>query len=144
VSRLAVYLSGRFALAPDLARAKLQLEAVGLVCTARWLDGDLGGARVMAAIDFDDVKRSHALVAWADAPVEFSPHKFAARGGRHVEVGLALAWGIPVYVVGPRENVFHHLTPERAPIFHFPTWPEVLERLVDADTLRTIESKTFP
>lgn len=144
MSRLAVYLSGRFLLAEDLQRARMGLVAAGLECTARWLDGDLGGARVMAAIDFDDVKRSHALVAWADPAVEFSPYPFAARGGRHVEVGLAMAWGIPVYVVGPRENVFHHLTPERATILHFDTWAEVLERLVDLDTLRTIESATFP
>lgn len=28
-------------------------------------------------------------------------------GGRHVEMGVALALGKPVHLIGPRENVFH-------------------------------------
>lgn len=31
------------------------------------------------------------------------------RGGRHVELGYALAMGIPIYLIGPLENVFHCL-----------------------------------
>ena len=29
-------------------------------------------------------------------------------GGREVEFGHALAWGIPVIRVGPARNLFHH------------------------------------
>ena len=49
----------------------------------------------------------------------------ASRGGRHVEFGLALAWGKGVVVVGPRENVFHTL-PQ---VEHFWRWPEALSAL---------------
>ena len=34
---------------------------------------------------------------------------WSARGGRHVEFGLALAAGKRLCIVGPRENIFHFL-----------------------------------
>jgi len=37
------------------------------------------------------------------------PDSHSKRGGRHVEFGLALAWGKRLMIVGPRENVFHCL-----------------------------------
>ncbi len=46
------------------------------------------------------------------------------RGGREVEFGFALATGIPVWVVGPKRNVFHELAR------HFASWPDVLEQLI--------------
>ena len=46
------------------------------------------------------------------------------RGGREVEVGLALAFGLGVWVVGPRRNVFHYLVNQQ-----FSTWEETLEQL---------------
>ena len=30
-------------------------------------------------------------------------------GGRHVETGIAIERDMPLFVYGPRENVFHHL-----------------------------------
>jgi len=34
------------------------------------------------------------------------------KGGRHSELGLALAWKKVVYLVGPREQVFHSMIPD--------------------------------
>lgn len=31
------------------------------------------------------------------------------RGGRHVEFGIALEREIPIFVIGPRENIFHYM-----------------------------------
>ena len=121
-----VYLSARFALADDLRRYRVDLLAHGFTCTARWLDGDLGGSAVMAEVDADDVDRSHALVNFTDAPLPFSPHKFAARGGRHVEFGRAHALRIPCIVCGPRENVFHY---HPRGVIVVPSWPDALEAL---------------
>jgi hypothetical protein len=41
-----------------------------------------------------------------------------ARGGRHVEFGMAYAWGKRLIVVGPREHVFHALPL----VEHYPDW----------------------
>lgn len=30
-------------------------------------------------------------------------------GGRHVELGMAIAWKIPILIIGERSNVFHVL-----------------------------------
>jgi hypothetical protein len=32
----------------------------------------------------------------------------STRGGKHVELGAALAMDMPVYLIGPRSNIFHH------------------------------------
>jgi hypothetical protein len=57
----------------------------------------------------------------ADAVIIFTeiPNTVLATGGRHVEFGLALAHGKRVFVVGPRENVFHYLLPDSQ---IFATW----------------------
>lgn len=47
------------------------------------------------------------------------------KGGRHVEFGYALATGKRLFVVGPRENVFHAL-PQ---VDHYPTWRAFVVRL---------------
>ena len=52
-------------------------------------------------------------------------HFRSGRGGRHVEFGLAIAWGKPVYLVGERENVFHWLPQVRV----FPALDEVVNYL---------------
>ena len=46
------------------------------------------------------------------------------RGGREVELGLALARRIPVYLVGPVRNVFHQLVQRK-----FDDWPSCLAAL---------------
>lgn len=48
---------------------------------------------------------------------------WAARGGRHVEFGVAVASCKRLVVIGPRENIFHHLP--RVEVF--PTLGEWLE-----------------
>ena len=45
-------------------------------------------------------------VAQADLMIAFTDGQWA-RGGRHVELGYALALGIPVALVGPKEHIFH-------------------------------------
>ena len=45
------------------------------------------------------------------------------RGGRHVEWGIALALGLELYVVGPRENLFY-LGEE---VSQYDSFPELIE-----------------
>lgn len=54
--------------------------------------------------DWEDVTGAELVINFTEPP-----RSKANRGGRHVEYGIALARGIPVIVVGYRENIFHWL-----------------------------------
>jgi hypothetical protein len=96
----------------DYARLlKTEIERLGHECTARWITSDqkFGTSdysdderRQLALMDEEDVRRAtDGLILLAEMPGHFVP------GGKHVETGMALTLGHPVYVVGRRENVFH-------------------------------------
>jgi len=96
----------------DYARLlKLELERIGHECTSRWISSDhkFGTSdysdeerRQLALMDEEDVRRAtDGLILLAEMPGHFVP------GGKHVETGMAITLGHPVYVVGRRENVFH-------------------------------------
>lgn len=74
-------------------------------------------AMYFAQEDWNNVLRADVVVAFTESPVSG-----ASRGGRHVELGLALAWGKKVIIVGPRENVFCTL-PQ---IHHYWNWGEAV------------------
>jgi len=69
--------------------------------------------------DGDDVAAAQLLIAFTEAP-----RSVRSRGGRHVEYGIALALRKPVWLVGPRENVFHALADGL-----FASWPEAVRGL---------------
>jgi nucleoside 2-deoxyribosyltransferase len=77
----------------------------GFECTARWiLDGLSGDTTETAEGDLADVARADVLVALNPAT-----WKDRGTGGRHVELGYALALKKPVLLLGVRSNVFHYL-----------------------------------
>lgn len=91
---------------------KHRLESTGHRVVARWIEYDTkfgqgaiaytdGERRALAIMDEEDVRRADALVLLAELQGQLVP------GGKHVETGIALGIGIPVYVVGRRENIFH-------------------------------------
>lgn len=92
-----------------------KLESAGHQVTSRWIrqaTGDMpDGCTVElmnqrpsecaphAQTDMDDIRRSNVLVCFTEWP--------SSTGGRHVEFGYALALGIRIVIVGPREHIFH-------------------------------------
>lgn len=135
-----LYLAARYSRIEELNRYKSALESVGFEITSRWLLGDHQidddglsveaehGLRVkFAEEDFNDVIRSEAMIAFTE-----TPRATNSRGGRHVELGMALLRsyigesGImrkyPVVVVGPRENVFCCLPS----VTWYPSWPDFI------------------
>lgn len=106
-----VYLSARYDRRLDLVPLRDELLAEGFGSTSTWLCGNLDHSTATAELEEADIRESDVVVAFSEEPVMYSDRPFAARGGRHVEVGMALALGIPVIVVGPAENIFH-LLPE--------------------------------
>lgn len=150
-----VYLAARYSRREELCGYRADLQALGFRVPARWLNGshqlDDSGRPIgetgelmfengdaaadhfrakFARDDFEDVVTASLLVAFTEVPR--SGDAGAGRGGRHVELGIALGLRIPVVVVGPRENVFCWLPQVR----QFGTWVDFLATLHGADQLR--------
>lgn len=99
-----------------------KINQAGHAVTSRWLIPGLHevGKSLNADCqrnDLDDIDRADALV-----------HLTATRengytsGGNHVEFGYALAKGKVLFVIGPKESVFH----DNPRVYHFASVPEFL------------------
>lgn len=125
-----IYLAASYTRREELCEYRRQLRALGHDVQARWLDGqhqlDRNGTPIgdhgeklvedgnglknaalrakFAQDDWDDVTGADIVINFTEPP-----GSTAARGGRHVECGIALARGTRVIVVGYRENLFHWL-----------------------------------
>ena len=111
------YLAARYSRRAELVAYRERLQTLGHSVTSRWLNGDhqvddrglsleakKSERERFATEDFTDVLDAEVLIAFTE-----EPRSSNSRGGRHVEYGVALGTGMVVYVVGPRENVFHCL-----------------------------------
>jgi nucleoside 2-deoxyribosyltransferase len=119
-----IYLAAAYARRAELLGYRRQLEAIGHRVTSQWVlglheaqEGDWSQWARFAEDDLYDIDRADLLVAFTE-PSDTGP----TRGGRHVECGYALGRGIPLVIVGHRENVFYHLPY----IIFYPTWAEAL------------------
>lgn len=147
-----IYLASRYSRRLELCGYREQLRALGFLIQARWLDGghqldNVGtpiGDNGEALIEAGSSEKANALRAkfadddWqdvcsADIQINFTepPRSTANRGGRHVELGIGLALGSRVIVVGHRENIFHWI-PQ---IEFYATWAEALATLTPAPRL---------
>lgn len=107
---LSVYLCARYGRRDEIIRYADTLERMGHTITSRWLNGPEEDEATLthhhrsqlALMAYVDIKTSNALIAFTEQPD--SPY---GRGGRHVELGIALASNVPnIIVIGPRENIF--------------------------------------
>lgn len=99
-----VYIGAPYPMIEYAKRVRTLLVRQGMQVTSRWLDGDAGEQSAWAQHDLDDVRAADVLLA-------LNPEGWenAGTGGRHVELGYAIALGKKVVLVGERTNVFHHL-----------------------------------
>jgi hypothetical protein len=112
-----IYLASRYSRRLELCAYRSAIEAAGHTVTSRWLNGghevpehpvsDVGPEAA------EDLRTRFAMEDWADLMsaeccIAFTepPRTGPSRGGRHVELGGALAAGKRVIIVGHRENVF--------------------------------------
>lgn len=115
-----IYLAAPYESRDQIRAYATELERIGLRVTSSWLqethdivDGTTGAAtsltdaevRDHAVQDFEDILSSDLLVIFTAAAVGAK-----GGGGRHVEMGYALANSMPVVVVGTPENVFQRLS----------------------------------
>lgn len=133
-----IYLAARYSRRLELCGYRAELQAAGFEVAGRWLDGghqlsntgdpigehgenlvEAGGHEAaelrlkFALDDLQDVSRAEHLIAFTE-----EPRSSNSRGGRHVELGIAIGRGIPVSIVGPRENIFCWLPG----VLQFPSW----------------------
>lgn len=108
-----IYLAARYTRLGEMQQWRITLESIGHVVTSRWINGSHqidDGQTIDATIDekirfatedVEDLTSAEVVIAFTEPPR--SGH---SRGGRHVELGMALALRKRVIVVGHRENVF--------------------------------------
>lgn len=103
-----IYLAARFDRGAEMLDVAAALSRAGHFVTSRWIHGRQAGPDLVSAVeDVEDLASADCLVSFTEYPTQGVP--WAARGGRHVEFGIALASGKRLCIVGPRENVFHHV-----------------------------------
>jgi hypothetical protein len=103
------YIASRFERYQDARKVRRLIRNEGHEVQAQWLDraGDkrLWQAEAVAAQqDVDDLMGADMVLLLTSVP-----RQGYTTGGSHTEFGMAMAAGIPVAVLGRRENVFHHL-----------------------------------
>lgn len=110
-----VYLAAAFSRREEISRIAARLRSKGLNITSRWLD--VKKERLENAfMDVEDVRRADFLVRFTDndkntpgildsTGVSYVPTRFIS-GARHFETGLAWERGIPIIVVGGKQNIF--------------------------------------
>lgn len=117
-----IYLASRYSRREELCEYRKKLEDLGHSVTSRWLngkhqisdggkpignhgeslvEGDDGSSSEHAREDVKDVEDCDLLIAFTEPP-----RSNASRGGRHVELGLALGLKKRIFVIGHRENIF--------------------------------------
>jgi nucleoside 2-deoxyribosyltransferase len=110
-----IYIAARYSAKEDMKRVAAHLENEGHTITSRWLDEKYSPSVTMdqvagedlvsfAVDDLADIERADVFLLFSVDPLIPT-----VRGGRHVETGFAIASGKTVFVVGPKENIFHHL-----------------------------------
>lgn len=133
MARNKVYLAARYSRHPEMQAYAQQLEALGMEITSRWIYGghDLSGYEdgaqhahmpQWAFEDWLDVKSADLVLNFTEDP---ALRKGRGRGGRHTEFGLAIAWNIACWVIGPREHIFHWLPQVQV----CATWEDAVEQL---------------
>ena len=133
MSRGRVYLAARYDRRLEMAAKARELEDHGFTVTSRWVQGLHEGATDPATLgrcawdDLEDIEQADIFITFTEAP-----DAGYTSGGRHVELGYALANDLSVIVVGPAENVFHHLglaIEGDAPMTRVDSWEEALDFL---------------
>jgi nucleoside 2-deoxyribosyltransferase len=134
-----LYLAAAYGRKNEIRKYAQQATDEGLYVTSRWLEEPHDPNTKMSEVtdeflesvavqDFDDIDAADVLVFWAEDQDKQPP-----RGGRHVEMGIAIGRNIPIIVIGNPENVFHHLPKNYISIEFFDTWESALEFLKAQD-----------
>lgn|SRR5487761_1826 len=118
-----VYLAASFDRAKEMQVHRNELAEIGYNVCSRWIDShdivmpDLTLARAAAQEDVADILKCEIMIQFTDSP--------STTGGRHVEFGLAFAFGKYIAIVGQRQNVFE----ASEGVSQFDTWVDLMHKL---------------
>jgi hypothetical protein len=109
-----IYLAAAFSRQKEIKEIADRLESKGIEITSRWLT--VKKERLENAfLDVEDVRRADILIRFTDQihntpgiEVDGKDYVLARyiSGARHFETGLAWERGIPIIVVGGKQNIF--------------------------------------
>lgn len=140
-----IYLAGSYSRRREIQGYAKEMEALGYRIGAEWVMAGhelpefaspltiLRSQQQWAIADYHDIFNARTVINFTEPA---SGPKNRKRGGRHVELGMALALsgsnGLPpkaIILIGPCENIFHSL-----PIIqHFDTWEKFLAKVAAID-----------
>ena len=103
---MSIYISACWEIREEARALAEKLQAAGCAVRAGWLyttdaEDTLEEKRIAARRDLMDITIAPYFITLT--------HRQCKGGGRHVELGMALAMGKFTIGVGPRENIFHEL-----------------------------------
>ncbi len=100
-----IYIAAPYAEREYAIRVMHACEARGIDVTSRWLKMPSEETDEWARFDLEDVASADWLVA-------LNPPQYANKGtgGRHAELGYALALGKSIALIGEKSNIFHYLS----------------------------------
>lgn len=110
-----VYMAARYSRKDEIAKYARLFRSQGIEVSSTWFDephtptvqlSDVSEVllREYATRDLAEIDIANAFIFFSE-----SDQTWNRRGGRHVEFGYALASGKRILVIGPIENIFHHV-----------------------------------
>ena len=110
-----VYIAARYSQKEEMKQVAALLRDKKIEVTSSWLLEPHPSGTTMDQVSEEDLcgyaQRDLEDIEAGDAVVLFTvdPLIPTVRGGRHVETGYCICLKKPLYIVGPRENIFHYL-----------------------------------
>lgn len=135
------YLSSQYGRKFEMAAHAVVLENNGHQVISRWISENLAHKAeddAKASLFQQEQRATRRLEDLGTAQVFFAfteseTNHGTSRGGRHVELGVALAGNKVIVVVGPREHIFHTLAD-----LWYPTFEEFLTDPVAMDLINLL------
>jgi len=110
-----VYIAARYSRKVEVSTIAAALTAHGYTVTSTWHDEPHSADAQLADLTADDLRMYanrdllEIRMCYVLLFLSESDQSYNRRGGRHVEFGYALGQGKFIAVIGPLENIFHHL-----------------------------------
>ena len=110
-----IYLAAQFHLKEDIRLRKDELLKLRYPVISTWTEEKMHGTVSLKDVGLDylmeHARKDLREIDECDLLVLFTvdPDEYTRRGGRHFESGYAVGVGKQLVIIGPSENIFHHL-----------------------------------
>ncbi len=133
-----IYLAADYSRKEEMRGVRDILVPFGHSITSRWIDRPpvvqafgIGGVRIDISVCGEIAEINAFDVEVADMLLLFTSGELS-RGGRHTELGMAVAWCKSICIVGPREHSFHCFSSIR----QYDNWPTFLLNEISGGLLK--------